>query len=185
MSHERRVVVLVGSMASGKSTVGRALAARLGRRYWDNDAELRAATGRTAADIAATDGLDRLHDVEAEVLAAGLALPEPAVVAAPGSTALRRPDLGGVPVVWLRARPETLRARLGGGDGGRPDLGSVVEADAARRPGFAALATVVVDVDDRSVDEIVNEIAARLGASAEISSHPSATVAGCDCPPPS
>ena len=174
-----RRVVLVGTMGSGKTTVGRALAARLGWRYWDNDAELRARTGRTAADIAGTEGLERLHAVEAEVLAAGLAPAEPAVVAAPGSVAVHRPPPFDGPVVWLRAAPATLAARVGSG-AGRPDLGSLAALDAARRPGFAALATVVVDVDDLSVDRIVDTIIGRLDASARISAHPSVTVAGCE-----
>ncbi|HWL34739.1 MAG TPA: shikimate kinase [Frankiaceae bacterium] len=155
--------MLLGTMGSGKTTVGRALAARLGRRYWDNDAELVARAGRTAAEVAAADGIDALHDLEASVLAAGLALPEPAVVAAPGSAALRRPSLGDAFVVWLRARPETLAARMAGGD--RPELGVVESVDAERRPGFAALATYVVDTDGRTPEQVVEAIAERLRAS--------------------
>lgn len=170
-------VVLLGTMGSGKTTVGRALAARLGRRYWDNDAELVARAGRTAAEVAAADGLGALHDLEASVLADGLALPEPAVVSAPGSVALRRPSLGDAFVVWLRARPETLAARVAGSD--RPDLGAVEVVDAERRPGFAALATYVVDTDDLTADQVADTIAERLRASRPFSSQGSVTVAGC------
>ncbi|HVF05593.1 MAG TPA: shikimate kinase [Frankiaceae bacterium] len=179
-----RRIVIVGTMGAGKTTVGRALAARLGWRYWDNDTELRRRTGSSAATLAAAHGVDELHRIEAEVLAAGLALAEPAVVAAPGSVALHRPPPFPDPVVWLRASPATLAARVGAGDG-RPGLGSLAAVDAARRPGFAALATVTVDVDDRSVAEVVDAILARLDASGPKLSHGSVTVAGCDSRPSS
>ena len=49
-------VVLLGMMGSGKTTVGRALAARTGWPYMDNDELVRAVTGRAPAEIDAIDG---------------------------------------------------------------------------------------------------------------------------------
>ncbi|CAN5853696.1 hypothetical protein BH24ACT3_BH24ACT3_16440 [soil metagenome] len=43
-------------MGTGKSTVGRAVAARLGRPFVDSDAQVEARTGRTVRDIFETDG---------------------------------------------------------------------------------------------------------------------------------
>jgi len=51
-----RHLVLVGLMASGKTTVGQTLAARLGRPFVDNDVVLERRTGRSAREIAAADG---------------------------------------------------------------------------------------------------------------------------------
>src|SRR5262249_45956694 len=78
---EGRHVVLVGLMGSGKSTVGHALARRLGRPFVDNDEALEARSGRSARAIADADGADALHRLEAQALVDALARPEPAVVA--------------------------------------------------------------------------------------------------------
>ena len=48
-------ILLIGMMGAGKTSVGRALAARLGRPFLDNDALVLARTGREPADIDATD----------------------------------------------------------------------------------------------------------------------------------
>ena len=158
-------IVLIGTMGSGKTTVGRALAARLGRAYLDNDAALRTATGRTPAEVLAAEGEERLHALEAEVLAASLRAEGPAVVSAPGSVAASPELLARETVVWLRARPETLAARVAGSSG-RPFPEEAAARDAARRPAYEAMATLVVDVDDRTVEEVVEEIVARLRPSA-------------------
>src|SRR5687768_12198114 len=56
-----RRVFLLGLMGSGKTTVGRELAARTGWPYLDNDDLVRRSTGREPAEIEATDGEDGLH----------------------------------------------------------------------------------------------------------------------------
>ncbi len=157
-------IVLIGTMGAGKSTVGRALAARLGWAYRDNDTALRARAGRSAAEVLAAEGEARLHELEAEVLAASLAEPGPAVVSAPGSVAAYGGVLAGETVVWLRARPETLAARVAGSSG-RPFPEEAAARDVARRPAYEALATLVVDTDDTSVEEVVETIVRLTGAS--------------------
>jgi shikimate kinase len=162
-------IVLAGMMGAGKTTVGRALAARLGWTYWDNDTELRRLAGRDLGEVARA-GTERLHELEAEVLRAGLAAPPPVVVAAPGSAVLD-PALAALLraeyVVWLRASPQTLAARVAGGTErpylpGAGDEAILAALDAERRPGFAAVASYVVDVDGLGVDEIVDRILASL-----------------------
>ena len=61
-------IVLIGMMGSGKSTVGRLVAERIGWRYVDNDDVVRALSGREPAEIATDDGEDALHAFEAEAL---------------------------------------------------------------------------------------------------------------------
>lgn len=168
-----RHVVLVGLMASGKSTVGALLAARLGQPFVDNDTALEARTGRSAREIAAADGADALHTVEAETLVAALDQPEPAVVAA-AAAAVVEPAIEGSlrnqVVVYLRAAPEVLAARIEhetDGDGHRPfvadDAGRVLaEQFAARDERYREIATFVVDAG-REAGRVVDEIMAALG----------------------
>lgn len=168
-----RHVVLVGLMASGKTTVGKPLAVRLGRPFVDNDAALEARTGRTAREIAAADGADALHALEAEALVDALAQPVPAVVAAAAAAPFEAPAAAALrshEVIYLRAAPDVLAARLAHAsatDDHRPfvadDARAVLEAQfAARDAGYRALATVTVDANVDGNAAIVDEITAAL-----------------------
>jgi len=173
-----RHVVLIGLMASGKTTVGEALAARLDRPFVDNDVVLEARTGRTARAIAEAEGADALHRYEAEALVDALARIVPAVVAAAAAAplaagtaeALRSHD-----VAYLRATPAVLAARLAHApvaDDHRPFVGDdrtravLEEQFAARDERYRALATLTVDADrDGDGDgsaAIVDEITAAV-----------------------
>jgi shikimate kinase len=171
---DRRPVVLVGMMASGKSTVGRALAERMGWDFVDSDAQVEARTGRTVAEIWREDGEPAFRRLESEALAAALAAARerPAVVAAAGGVVLdpdnRRMLREGGRVVWLRARPETLAARLGPDPGHRPlldrDPAATLARLAAEREGlYAEVASSVVDIDGLAAGEVVERVLAAMG----------------------
>jgi shikimate kinase len=162
-------IVVVGLMASGKSTVGSALAARLHRPYLDNDTMLAERTGRTLAEFSAMS-IEVLHAAERETFDALLRVPPPWVASAAASLVLASANVtrlraSGVCTVWLRARPETLAARAGSGSG-RPLLEHPLQAframTAERDPAFAAIADVTIDVDDLDVEAIVDQIIAAL-----------------------
>lgn len=174
-------LVIMGPMAAGKSTVGRALAAALDRPYRDSDDDLAAERGITGRALARAEGVGALHRWEARHLARALADPTPAVVAPAASTVedagLRR-ALADHVVVVLTARPDVLVARMRAGDW-RRELGDD-EADAldgvaaiARRraPWFAEVADVVVDVSDLSPPEAVATVLRRLPASLRAPGH--------------
>jgi shikimate kinase len=163
-----RKVFLVGMMGAGKTTVGQLLARRLGVAYLDSDAEIARRTGRTVPQIWHEDGEAAFRAEETRVLAEAAVSPEPAVVAVAGGAVLdpanRGIIAGGGRVVWLRADPATLAARVGDGTG-RPLLegdpaAALASLDAVRRPVYASLAGTVVDVDGLSPDEIVERIVA-------------------------
>ncbi len=166
-------VVLIGLMASGKTTLGRPLAGRIDRPFVDNDEQLEARTGRTAREIAAECGAEALHRREAEALVDALASPTPSVVAAAAAAPLQPVAAAAMRVhvvVYLRARPEVLASRLSRVpvlDDHRPfvdsDARSVLDAQFAERDdAYAALATMTVDVSrgerDAVLDEIVNGV---------------------------
>lgn len=134
-------VVLVGLMGSGKTTVGAALAAAMGVPQRDSDTDIERETGLTARDLAARDGIDALHALEAHYLLEALRQPGTTVISAAASTLddpscrSRLRDRRHL-VVWLRASPAVLAARLHKEDH-RPDLGpdpaQVITRQAVRR----------------------------------------------------
>lgn len=158
-------VVLLGMMGAGKTTVGRLLAARGGGPYLDNDDLVRARSGREPADIRARDGEAALHALERQALADALLRPVPSVVGAaaavvedPEALAALERD---VAVVWLRARPETLRARIGSGEGRRAeatDLAWLTRQARAREDAYRRAADLIVDVDELSPDQVATRI---------------------------
>ncbi len=162
---------LVGMMGCGKSTVGPALAARLGCPFVDSDAHIERASGSTVAGIFANEGeaaFRRRERATIEELAG-----EPAVVAL-GGGAVAQPGVierltGSGCMVYLRAAPESLLARVGDGRGrpllegtdGPGRLERLRALLAERRAGYEQ-AAVVVDTDDRSVEAVAGEVAERL-----------------------
>lgn len=170
-------LVLVGLMATGKTTIGALVAAALRRPLVDSDAQVEAATGRTVREIWRADGEDAFRRLEAAALAAALDRPEPAVIAAAGGVVLRdenrvRLRRDDVDVVWLRARPETLleRVRLAG-DVHRPlldeDPAGMLERMALDRSSlYDEVADHVVDVDGRPLDEIAGDVVRHVDGSA-------------------
>jgi shikimate kinase len=114
-AHRRRHVVLVGMMGSGKTTVGRRVAARLDRPFLDADAELEERSGRTVGEWFAESGEDAFRDAESATLTALLDHPEPAVIAAGGGVVIRaenRSALRDPFVVLLDAGPAFLASRV-------------------------------------------------------------------------
>ena len=67
------LVVLVGPMGSGKSTVGALLAERLGVPYRDTDADIVAAQGRPISDIFVDEGEPYFRELERQAVAAAVA----------------------------------------------------------------------------------------------------------------
>jgi shikimate kinase len=163
-------IVLVGLMGSGKTTIGKLLAKRLGRPFRDSDTGIEERTGRTVRELQEELGDERMHEIEAEELLETLRA-EPCVIGAAASTiesdacraALREP---GVVVVWLRGSPELLASRFDSSRH-RPRFGSDVEAflrDQAslRHPLFESVEPVTIDIDHRDPPEIVAEILRRM-----------------------
>lgn len=158
-------LVLVGSMGVGKSTVGRLLAAGLGRPLRDSDVDLEAGQRRTGRTVAAESGVDELHRWEAEHLLQVLGEPEPAVVTAAASVVDDDrcvEALGQAFVVWLRASPATLARRIAGRSHRRelgPDLAAALHRLEARRaPRYAAVADLTVDVDTSAPEQTAEQV---------------------------
>jgi shikimate kinase len=156
-------------MGSGKTTVGRRLAGLLRRPMVDNDDQVRAMSGRTVAQISIECGVAEMRRLESEALAQALARGVPAVITAAAGTILDqqvRRSLQGHYVVWLRAEPATLAARVAT-DPLRPLLGDhpevVLQTQAeGRNPLYAEVADLIVHVDRLTPGEAAAIVAAHL-----------------------
>ena len=112
-------VVLVGLMGSGKTTIGRRLAARLDRHFVDADAALEEIADRSIAEIFEQDGEAAFRDLEADTFEELLEHHEPCVIASGGGLVLRsdnrarlrRPDV----TVVLPRRRSGVPGQSGGG----------------------------------------------------------------------
>lgn len=163
-----RHVVLLGLMSSGKSSVGRRVAKRLDRPLVDGDDVLEARHGRTAAEIADGEGIERLHELEVEVAMDALADDEPAVIG-PAASAIDsaefRAALRGHRVVWLKA-PATYLADRAAKKDHRPLLGDgeplalFQRQLAEREPLVLPLADLVVNVATTKKKQQAKAIAA-------------------------
>jgi shikimate kinase len=161
--------VLVGAPGSGKTTVGRALADRLGLGFADVDAVIVDRVGKPIAEIFADDGEDAFRRLEEQVTAE--LLDEPGVLALGGGAVLSaktRSALRGRRVVWLRVGLAAAVKRVGM-DTARPLLlgnvrGRLLALLNERAPLYAQVATQVLDTDDLEPVAVAERIAAGSGA---------------------
>ncbi len=163
--------VLVGLPGSGKSTIGRRLAKALGVGLLDTDVAIEERTGRTIADIFATDGEPEFRRIEEEVVRAALA--DHDGVLSLGGGAVTSPGvrdaLAGHTVVYLEigAREGVRRT---GGSAVRPLLAGPDRAEkyralmAERAPLYRRVATIRVDTNRRNPGAVVRHIVSRLQA---------------------
>lgn len=109
-----RNIYLIGPRASGKTTLGRRLAERLGRPFVDLDAVFVEKHGETIADLVGREGWDAFRLAEAAILAE-MGKTSGQVVATGGGAVLlpeNRDVLGRGLVFYLQAQPERLAERL-------------------------------------------------------------------------
>ena len=165
----QRTVALVGLMGAGKSTVGRRLAQRLGRRFHDSDDEIERAAGMSVADIFAIHGEAEFRRGEKRVLER--LLEGPPHVLATGGGAYLDPETRlllrqKAVTVWLCADLRTLWKRVAR-RGHRPLLKAPNPRDVLsklldERSPIYSEADLTVDSKDGPHDVVVDDIIARL-----------------------
>jgi len=161
-------IALVGLMGTGKSSIGRRLAERLGRSFVDSDQEIERAAGMDIPTIFARHGEAAFREGERRVIAR-LIEDSPGVIATGGGAfvdpATRALLLERCRVVWLDAPPEVLARRVGRRGGrpllnGRDPLEVLTELAAKRNPIYAE-AHVRIGTHgrrERTVDKIIAAI---------------------------
>lgn len=173
------VVTLIGYRGCGKSSVGPLLASMLGYECVDSDEVVQLRTGRNIADIFAQDGEAEFRRLESEVLKE-LFSRSKIVVAAGGGAILaevnreRMREAG--PVVWLQASATELASRIGGDSTSgsqRPSLtgrsieDEVSEVLGARIPIYKAAATFEMNTENKTPEDIAENVFLLIAKSAE------------------
>lgn len=160
-------IVLIGYRGTGKSTVGRLLAARSGRELVSTDAEIVARAKRAIPEIVAQEGWDYFRDLESDICRE-LASRDQLVIDTGGGAILRPQNVEALKksgrLFWLTASVATIATRIGG-DNQRPSLtgtksfvDEIADVLRERTPKYQAAADHVVATDDRSIDQLVETL---------------------------
>ena len=164
MAERGEAIVLIGFMGSGKSFMGRALAARTGWPRYDTDEMIAAHYGLSIAEIFAQHGEEAFRAAETEALAQ---VPgRPAIVATGGGMVLRGENVKrlrrfGI-IVHLTADEETLFARVSRQT--RPLLqtenprSTLSEMLSVREPLYHQAADLTVDTSKLRPEEVADQI---------------------------
>ena len=164
------LVVLVGPMGAGKSTVAGLLAEAYGVTARDTDADVEAAEGRSISDIFVDSGEDHFRELERAAVADALASHD-GVLALGGGAVLdpsTRELLADHRVVFLRVGLSEAVKRVGLGIGRPLLLGNIRSRIKAlldeRTPIYESVADISVDTDECSPQDVADEIRKALDA---------------------
>jgi len=160
-------IVLIGYRGTGKSTVGRVLASRLGRVFLSTDAEIVKRAQRTIPEIVAQEGWEYFRDLESTICRE-LSVRDQLVIDTGGGAILRTQNVEALKkngtVFWLTASVATIAKRIGG-DNQRPSLtgtksfvDEIRDVLQERTPKYQAAADHIIATDDRSINQLVEMV---------------------------
>ncbi len=160
-------LVLIGYRGTGKSTVARLLAKRLGMEVVSLDEEIVRQAGRSVPEIVAERGWQHFRDLESEVTR-GVSARDNIIIDTGGGVILRRENVESLrrcgTLFWLRASVPVIVARIERGaerpalTAGKSFTEEVEDVLRERTPPYAAAADHQVDTDSRSPEEVAEEI---------------------------
>ncbi len=166
-----RNIILIGFMGCGKSTLGKKLSGRLELPVYDTDELIERSAGCRITELFATQGEEAFRRMETELLSKLCEENSKCIYATGGGVPLREENrkllkqLG--TVVWLRISPETAYQRLKN-DTKRPILQGgdpkekIRQLIASREAAYTACADIIVDVDYKGREAIIEEILASI-----------------------
>ena len=164
-------VVLIGYRGTGKSTVGKLVAERLGRVLVSTDAELVKSAVQNIPEIVEQHGWEYFRDLETKICQ-NLAGRDGVVIDTGGGAILRSQNVEGLKrtgkLFWLTAPVETIARRIGA-DTQRPSLtgtksflDEIQDVLRERTPKYQAAADYIIETDGKSATQVADEILARL-----------------------
>lgn len=167
MSEQANNIILIGFMGCGKSTVGIRLSYRLRIPVEDTDKLIEKNEGRTISDIFAQDGEAYFRKLETDLLEEISKRTYGRILSVGGGTPVREENRALLKkcgkVIYLRIQPETVYERLKT-DTTRPllqcedPLTKIRQLLKEREAAYEGCADIIIDVDDKSVDEVVEFI---------------------------
>ena len=164
-------VVLIGYRCTGKSTVGKIVAARLGRELFSTDAEIVKSAEQTIPQIVEQHGWEYFRDLETK-MCQDLAGKDGLVIDTGGGAILRPQNVEVLKrtgkLFWLTASVETIAKRIGS-DTQRPSLTGtksfieeIQDVLRERIPKYRAAADHLIETEGKSVTQVADEILTRL-----------------------
>ncbi|MEQ1679278.1 MAG: shikimate kinase [Nitrospira sp.] len=166
-------VVLIGYRGTGKSTVGKLVAERLGRVLVSTDAEIVKSAVQSIPEIVEQHGWEYFRDLETKICQYLAGRDGDGVVIDTGGGAiLRSQNVEGLKrtgkLFWLTAPVETIARRIGA-DTQRPSLtgtksflDEIQDVLRERTPKYQAAADYIIETDGKSATQVADEILARL-----------------------
>lgn len=168
---DKRNIVLIGFMGSGKTTVGLRLSYKLRKTVIDTDKLIEKNEGRAITDIFATEGEAHFRMLETRTLEELVTKAQNEIVSVGGGTPVREENrellrkIG--TVVYLKITPDAVYERLKN-DTTRPLLqgenprGKIEKLLGERESLYASCADIIVDVSEKEMDEVLEIITSKL-----------------------
>ena len=167
-------IYLIGFRCTGKTSVGKIIAQKLGMGFIDADDELVKQQGVTITDMVDKHGWDYFRDKESDVIKE-LSEMDNTVVATGGGVILNKTNVecmkrSGI-VVWLKANPETIEQRMlqdTKTDESRPSLtskgiiGEIQQTIEERTPLYTHAMEIYITTDDIGIEDVADNIIVKI-----------------------
>ena len=159
-------IVLIVMSGSGKTTVGKLLSEKLGKKFIEMDDLITQRAGQSIPDIVSSYGWEKFRDIETEVTRLVAKL-DNVVSATGGGVVTREENVRALrrkgKLVWLKANIDTLLERIGDNQSrpsltGKPHQEDLATVLAERTPIYERVADVTIDTEGKNPDEVAEAI---------------------------
>jgi shikimate kinase len=167
----RSSIALIGFMGTGKTAVGKVLAARLGREFIELDGMIEKKAGKTIPEIFQQDGEIRFRELEIEV-AKEVAGRKNVIIACGGGIVLNKINIDRLRkecvIICLTASPRIILARTSDDKDERPLLSvsdrasQIKELLGYRQPFYERAADIEIDTSQLNADSVAEQIMEKL-----------------------